>query len=80
MPRWSFCANGISTFFHCDRDVQAQQPESDCINYFFDFQKMPFRNFVEKIKAGEKNYVGALELMGQGASLVKLSNWACCLI
>ena len=43
--------------------VPVQEPEPDGVNYFIKYNRIPIKDFVSRIRAGENLYIGAREIM-----------------
>jgi hypothetical protein len=53
----------LDFFEKLDTLVPVQEPEPDGVNYFIKYKPMPMKEFVRKIRAGEKLYIGARAIM-----------------
>lgn len=56
----------LDFFSTMDDKVPVQKPESDGVNYFVKYFRMPMAEFATRIKAGENLYIGAREIMKEG--------------
>ena len=57
---------GLERFSKIDDIVRAQRPQSDGVNYFTEYHRMPLSEFVARIEKGEDLYIGALQMLGRG--------------
>lgn len=56
----------LDFFSNYPEKVPVQKPESDGVNYFIKYFRMPLSEFAARIKAGENMYIGAREIMKGG--------------
>ena len=77
----------LDFFSRLDTSVPVQAPESDGVNYFVKYFRVPAREFVDRINNGEGLYIGAREILkknglrsdkdglGDLADKLKLPDW-----
>ena len=53
----------LDFFETLDSMVPVQEPEPDGVNYFIKYNRIPIKDFVSRIRAGENLYIGAREIM-----------------
>jgi len=53
-------------FTNYSASITVQKPEEDGVNYFFQYFQLQFAEFVRRLGKGEKLYIGAQEILGQG--------------
>ena len=56
----------LDFFEKLNANVPVQKPESDGVNYFVKYFRMPLAEFVQRIRAGEGLYIGARQFMENG--------------
>ena len=55
----------LDHFSQIEAPVPVQEPESDGVNYFVDYFRLPLSEFVNRIQCGEKLYIGARQILGE---------------
>ncbi|WOH36637.1 cupin-like domain-containing protein [Thalassotalea fonticola] len=56
----------LDSLSQLNENVRTQRPNSDGVNYFFQYTNMPMSEFIERIRNGENLYAGARKVLDSG--------------